>query len=399
MKPLSQKALNVIGLTGLFTMADAMCLVFMSVYFWVNSFDIQIICRFYLTIYVVTPFTFLLAGWYSQIRDRLHVYRAGLALHAFFYGVLLCLQSNAPRYPISLGVFFGVTSGIYWAGANTLNFDVTPKGNREYFYGIINAVTGIMGLIAPLLSGIIIQLAPTQRAGYIYVFCVVVCVYLACFFLSFSLPSDATKRPFHIQEALFPKKEQLDWRLAMWAHLSMTGSFSIFPIILSLLMYIKSNSEISVGVFASLQAFAVIGVSYFTGKCIVTGNRRFFLFLGTILLVLAGVVMLFPLTTLTLVIFGFLRSFSTPLFSIPYSGIRYDIISKCTGNTGQRIEYIAASEVPLALGRIFVMSLMMILFLSLNDHDTVLRIILFGLCLLRIVTYRLIIHTEALQEG
>ena len=380
-------------------MADAMCVVFLSVYFWVNSFNIQIVCRYYMTLYAVTPAVFLFAGWYSQARDRLHAYRTGLALHAVFYGLLLYLQGDAAQYPVMMGILLGITWGIYWAGANTLSYDVTPPGRREYFFGILNAVTGIMGLFAPLISGLIIQRASAPRIGYLCVFGLVVGIYLLCFLLSFSLPSDSQRRPFHIKRALFPGKNQRDWRLAMWATLSMTGAFNLFPVLLSLLMYMKSKSEMTVGAFASLQALAVVIVSYFAGKVIVPRNRRFFLRLGTIFLVAAGFLMLFEITPLTLVLFGFLRSFSAPLFGIPYSGLRFDIITQCTGDSGQRIEYISASEVPLAIGRVFVISLLMILVTYLPENDMALRILLFSLCALRIITYFLIVNTSALKDG
>ena len=399
MKTLPRKTINVISLTALFTMADAMCVVFLSVYFWVNSFDIQIVCRYYMTLYAVTPAVFLFAGWYAQAHDRLHAYRTGLALHAIFYGLLLYLQGNAAQHPIAMGILLGITWGIYWAGANTLNFDVTPPGRREYFYGVLNAVTGIMGLFAPLLSGSIIRLAPDPRIGYLCVFGLVVGLYLLCFLLSFTLPSDSTRRPYHIKRALFPGKDQRDWRLAMWATLSMTGSFNLFPVLLSLLMYMKSNNEMSVGAFASFQALAVVVVSYFAGKVIVPRNRRRFMRWGTILLVAAGFLMLFEITPVTLVIFGFLRSFSAPLFGIPYSGIRFDIITQCTGDSGQRIEYISASEVPLAIGRILVLSVLMALFTFLPGNDMALRIMLFSLCALRIITYLLMVNTTALKDG
>ena len=69
---LHPKAWVALLLGGLYTAAEALCSIFVSVYFWVNSQDFGVVCRHYLTLFIVTPFVFLLAGWYSQARERLH---------------------------------------------------------------------------------------------------------------------------------------------------------------------------------------------------------------------------------------------------------------------------------------------------------------------------------------
>lgn len=49
-------------LAGLYNAAEALCQVFVSVYFWRNSHDLMVLCWYYLALYAVTPVVFLLAG-------------------------------------------------------------------------------------------------------------------------------------------------------------------------------------------------------------------------------------------------------------------------------------------------------------------------------------------------
>lgn len=395
---LQRKALIAIGLNALFGMAEALCSVFVSVYLWINSHDFNVVFKYYLTIFALTPVLFILAGWYSQARDRLHVYRLGLILHAVFYATLLHLRERSPDHVVALGALLGVTWGIFWAGANVFNFDVTPYGRRDYYFGLLSAVGGIVRLIAPAISGFLIHFAPTAREGYHILFAVVVLLYMACFALSFFLPRDNERRPFHIMRALLPGKDQRDWQWIMWASMSLAGSFMIFPFILSLLMYVRTGSELSVGGFASFQALATVVVSYWVGRTVTARTRRAYMRWGVITLMMAGAMMFFPIGFETLFLFGLFRSISGPMFGIPYSSLRMDVIHDCAEDPSQRIEYITAWEVPLAIGRMISMTLLMAMMAWMPHSEIPLRIILFLLCAIRLVTYQCVIRIGHLQR-
>lgn len=385
-------------LHGLFSATEALCSIFVSVYLWVNSLDFGLVCRHYLAVYTVTPIVFIFAGWYSAARDRLHVYRLGLASYIAYYGALLVLREQSPDHAVALGVLLGITWGLYWAGANTFNFDVTRAGKREYYFGLLTASTGAAKLLAPMIGGLIIHLAGVADAGYRRVFIMVIILYAVCFALSFLMPSDATRRPFRIRRALFPGKDQRDWRLIMLAAASMAGAYTIFNFLLGLVMYMQTGSELSVGGFASFQALAGIAVAYLLGRLIVPRTRRAFMWWGVVLLAAAGALVAVRLTLFTLVVFGFLRSVANPMFGIAHSGLRLDIIEHCAEEKAQRIEYLSAWEVPLAVGRIAMMLLMMLLYSMFHGSDVGLRVILFVLCAVRFLTYIILSQTSPVRD-
>jgi len=396
---LDNKAWAALTLNALYSTAEALCSVFVSVYLWINSQDFLTVCWYHVTIYFVTPFFFLLAGWYSQVRDRLYMYRLGLVLHAVFYATLLSLGKRSGEYPVALGALLGVTWGVYWAGANTFNYDVTTPGRREYYIGLVMAVSGAVSLLAPLLSGYIIRSASAPQHGYRTVFAVVLGLYVLSLALSFLIPRDNVRRPFRIVRALFPGKDQRDWQLMMLASASMSGSFNIFPFVLGLLMYMRTGNELSVGGYASLQALAGVVVAFIVARIVTPRTRRPYMFWGLAVLIAAGCLMVFEVTAAVLIAFGLLRSISGPLFGIPYGGLRYDVIAKCAENPSQRIEYIAAWEVPLAIGRVIMMFIMMAIYHFLNGNEIALRIILFVICAIRVLTYRFSTSTSVLREG
>jgi YQGE family putative transporter len=407
-KKLHPQAWVALLLHGLFAASEALCSIFVGVYFYLTSGDIGVVWIHYFILYVITPIFFALTGWYSQRHDRLHAYRFGLLLHVVYYAAILWLREDAASHPWSLGVLLGVTWGIYYGGANSFNFDVTQAGKREYYFGLMHSVTGFFRLVAPLVGGLLIAYTGAMSAdettaqliGYHLVFLVAIVLYLGCFFLSFKMPKDAEPRTFKLKRALFPSKDQRDWQWIMFAAFSQAGMYSIFTFLLGLLMYLETDDALSVGGYASLQALGAIIVAYFLGRSVKPATRKKSMLVGVVLLVGAGLVLAaFELTWTTLLVFGVLRAFAGPFFGIPHFGLRLDIIAKSAEEPAQRIEYLCAWEVPLALGRIVMMLTILGLYFAFDDKEIGLRLSILVLCCMRILTFWSLCQTEELRGG
>lgn len=394
---ITPKAWLIICLNGLYSVADALCSVFVSVYFYVHSMDFNTVFIHYLILYMVTPVAFTVAGWYAKSRDRTHVFRIGLALHAVYYASLLYLREDAPHYAAHLGALLGVTWGFFWAGNNTFQYDFSSNmRNREYFLGMISAVNNGARLFAPIISGFIITFAPTSHAGYQIIFSVALLIYLFAYGLSFRIPHSKKGQPFQLKRALFPPKEHRDWRIIMLASASLAGSFHIFHFLLAIIMYMQAKSEIQVGSYVSLQGLISIATAFLVGRFVVPKTRSTFMFWGVVVLVAAGFVITWKITLFTLIAFGFLRSVSLPLVGIPHTGIRFEVMQRTCSTSDERIEYLCAWEIPLAVGRILMMGLLMALYAYSGEAG--IRIALLLLCLNRIVTYMLLRHISFVRD-
>ena len=396
-RTLHPQAWVALSLMALYTTAEGLCQIFVSVYFWVESLDFMAVCRHYLALYAVTPVVFTLAGWLAQRYDRLMVYRVGLALHAVYYAALLLLREQAATYSVHLGILLGITWGFFWAGQNTFSFDVTRAGNRERFFGLQLSIDGICGFLAPLLGGFIIWMTPGTLFGYQLIFGTAVVIYISCLVLSHWMPHDKIRRPFKLKRALFPGKEQGDWRLIMLASATMAGAFNIFIFLLALLMYQQTDTELAVGAYSAVQAAAGVSIAYLLSRVLTPMRRQPVLLASVILLVIAGTMILWQLNLVTLIIFGLLRAVSGPMFGISHFSLRLDVIDSSVEERHQRIEYITAWEWPLALGRVVMMSLMMVLSGWFTEGDLGLRIAIFVLCVTRLLTYFILIRTSVMR--
>jgi YQGE family putative transporter len=386
-------------LAGLYNAAEALCQVFVSVYFWRNSHDLMVLCWYYLALYSVTPIMFIVCGWYSKVRDRLHVYRLGILLHILYYATLLYLREDSVNHTLSLGVLLGITWGAFWAGANTINYDVTTSGRREYFIGIMNAISHFARLVAPLISGFIITSTPDRLHGYHIVFAVVLLLYALSFLASFMLTRDPERTPFRMKRALFPAKDQRDWRYVMLASFTLAGTFEIPTNFLGILMFMETSNELSVGSYSAYQAIIAIIVSYVFGRWCRPETRRQHLFWSSMLLAGSGIVFFFPLSLTSLLIFAMIRSAAMAMFGIGHFSTRMEVIMNTAEDPLQRIEYLCAWEVPLAVGRTIMMVLMIALAMALDDASLGIRIVIIVLCALRLATYYFLAQTSVLQNS
>ena len=393
-KPLQPKARVALTLHGLCTAASALCEIFVSVYFFRIWYDFGLVCWHYFAVFSVTPLLFLVSGWFAQRWDRLYPYRVGVVLYALYYLMLLILRERSSDFAVPLGILLGITWGFYWSGVNTFNFDVSEPGNRERYFGFMQAVSGIMRFAAPLAGGLFIGLASDNLMGYYLVFAMAIACYASAFVLSFWMPGDRERRPYRLKRALFPGKDQRDWRLIMIAAFTLAGTFNIFAFLLGLLMYMKTENEVNVGFLASSQSIAAIVTAFFVGRTMAPRSRLKYMRWGVAMLLAAGMLMFTELSLLTLLLFGLLRSTAGPLFGIPHFSLRMDAIANCAEEPHQRIEYISAWEVPLAMGRIVMMLVIIGLSDWLEEGDLGIRITLFLLCTFRIATYFLLSKTS-----
>ncbi len=398
-RKLHPQAWVALALAALYWAAWELCALFVGVYLWVNSFDLQVVFQHYLALYIVTPIFFVIAGWLAQRFDRLWVYRAGVGLHAVYFGTLLYLQEHAAAYSPHLGALLGITWGFFWVGHNTFSFDVTLAGGRERFFGLQQALSGGVRLFAPVIGGGIIALAPAEMLGFQIIFAIACVIYLIALAVSMWMPPDTTRRPFNLRRALFPPKEMHDWRIIMLASFTLAGTFNILMFLLGLLMFIETNEELAVGGFGSFQVVAHIIVASLMSSFMRPALRRKAMLAGTALLVLAGTIILLRLDVWTLLLFALLRSISGPLFGISHFSMRIDVIANSVEETWQRIEYLAAWEIPLAISRVIMMLLLMGLSAWFTEGSLGIRIAIFCLCAIRIITYMILSQAYVLKDA
>src|SRR3954451_15754290 len=154
---------------GLYSLSVALSNTFVNIYLWKQTGKYSDIALFNLSIVVLQPLTFILAGRWAKKIDRVIVLRIGVISLALFYLAVLITGTNASTYLLLLGGLLGIGYGFYWLAYNVLTFEITEPETRDFFNGFLGILSSAGGMIGPIAAGIIITKFE-EFTGYTFVF-------------------------------------------------------------------------------------------------------------------------------------------------------------------------------------------------------------------------------------
>ncbi|MDM5315890.1 MFS transporter [Fictibacillus sp. b24] len=336
---------------GLFTLSTALSNTFVNIFLWKQSGKITDIAFYNLSIVVMQPIAFYLAGWFAKKIDRVIVLRIGVLILALFYIGVLYMGSLASNYIILLGAMLGFGLGFYWLAFNVLTLEVTEPETRDFFNGYLGVLNSLSGMIGPLSAGYIIT-RMDKHAGYETIFTVSMVLFFVAVAISFFLKRRKADGRFGIREVLQERKKDKAWLQLLRAHFFQGFREGTFVFLIVIWVYTASKSEFALGTYGFVQSLVSFVGYYCVSHYLTPRNRMRAIFIGGLLLFISPFMLLFPVSFTLLVVYGVSVSIAYPLLLVPYVSLTYDIIGKCRGIHEKRIEYIVVREMYLNAGRI-----------------------------------------------
>ncbi|BBI32977.1 MFS transporter [Cohnella abietis] len=337
---------------GLFITANALSGTFLGVYLWKESSDFVLLGWFTLLTHVFMALTFWIAGNGVKEGNKMIILRAGIGVSAAFYGLVLLLGKSAIQYFWLLGVVQGIAFGLFWLTFNVIYFEATNAANRDRFNGWAGVIGSIVGMIAPWCSGFLIS-RMAGESGYRVVFMISFGLFLAGIGVSFLLHKRTTEGSYDWLLTLRAlRKPHASWRPIVVALAAQGLRESIFGIIIGVLVYIQTGSELQLGNFALITSAVGFVSFYVVGKWLKPAWRGWGMLIGSILITIVIVPFFFGISYTTLLIFGIGVALFLPLYTIPMTSAVFDIIGKNEESARQRVEYIVMRELALNAGRI-----------------------------------------------
>lgn len=335
---------------GLLTLGIGLSNLFVNIYIWRLTKDLQVLALFNLLLFSVVPFTFILAGWVARNFDSLWCVRIGVVIHTLFYLTVLILKKETVDYIILLGMFKGLGVGFYHLAEHILVFDLTRDNNRDYFNGINGFIAAFFGMIAPFISGLIIDNLPDLK-GYTVIFTISVVLFIAVQILSFFIhPRVSEEKSYQLIEVL--KNQDPNWRRV----LGIIGFYGlrtgIFSFLTALLVFLASGKEFILGSFTLVTGLLTLLSALALANLVRPKKRALYIHISSVMLILALTTLLWRSDWLGIIVFGALTGIFDPFFDIPFESLSFKIIEQDTQNENLRIEYIVARELPLNLGRV-----------------------------------------------
>lgn len=361
---------------GLLTLGIGLSNIFVNIYLWRVSKDLHVLALFNLFLYIVVPFTFVLAGWVARNFDRLWCIRIGVVIHTLFYIVILLIKTEAVNYAIPLGMFKGFGVGFYHLAEHILIFDLTKDEERDYFVGMNGFIASFAGMTAPFLSGLVIKQLSDLR-GYTVIFLTTVILFVAVEILTFFIHPRFSPGKYHLWKVF--KKPDPNWRRVLGMITFYGFRTGIFSFLTALLVFLASGNEFVLGTFSLFMGILCLGSSLLLAHLIKPEKRPCYIHISSVMLVAALGVLLWRSDWLGVLIFGILTGLFDPLFDIPFETLSFKVIENDTIDEDLRIEFIVARELPLNVGRV---ASIFLFYLLLGHQMDITRLRIYLACLI-----------------
>lgn len=336
---------------GLYSLSVALSNTFVNIYLWKQSGEYWDLGLYNLAVVVLQPITFILAGRWAKKIDRVIVLRMGVIFLALFYLTVLFIGTNASKYILLLGGLLGVGYGFYWLAYNVLTFEITEPETRDFFNGFLGILSSVGGMIGPIAAGFIIS-RMEKFIGYSIVFGISLGLFSLAVFLSFSLKRRPAHGNYFFLRILKERKESKNWKLITNAHFFQGLREGTFAFIISVFVYISTDSELSLGTFGLINSGISFIAYYLVSRMIKKDMRKKAILIGGILLYLSIFLIVFQPDYTRLLMYAAVIAVAYPLLLVPYMSMSYDVIGSGWKAAEMRIEYIVVKEIFLNSGRV-----------------------------------------------
>ncbi|WP_010097006.1 MFS transporter [Ornithinibacillus scapharcae] len=365
--------LLVIG--GLYSLGIYLSNTFVNIYLWKQADgNYYTIATYNLAIFILQAITFIVAGKIAKKVDRVIVLRLGVTFLSLFFLTVLMIGDKSAYFNILLGSLLGIGYGFYWLAFNVLTFEITEPETRDFFNGFLGVLQSFGGMIGPFFAGLIIS-KMDANIGYTTIFTVSFILFISAVVCSFFLKRRPAEGVYLFKRVVEERKNNKNWHRILNAHLFQGLREGIFLFVITIWVYIVTQSELSLGMF-NLYFSGFSFVFYFLAtKFIKPSKRKKAILIGSLLLYLSLFIILAHASYLTLVVYGILIGIAYPIINVPYISMTFDVIGKAWKAGELRIEYIVVRELYSNIGRV-ISILFFIISISIFDAERIIPILL-----------------------
>ncbi|WP_181350122.1 MFS transporter [Thalassobacillus sp. CUG 92003] len=336
---------------GLYALGIFLSSTFVNIYLWKQSNDYYAIAFYNLSIYILQPLTFILAGRWAKKIDRVMVLRTGVIMLSLFFLVVLLVGERAATFNVLLGSLLGIGYGFYWLAYNVLTFEITEPETRDFFNGFLGILQSVGGMIGPVMAGFIIS-EMNNFKGYTVIFSLSFFLFILAVIMSFRLSRRRANGNFSFRRIIVERKHNSYWKKILYANIFQGLREGTFLFVISIWVYLITQSELSLGFFNMVYSgFSVLFYLIVT-RWISPGKRKSAIFTGGLFLFLSVFILLFTDDYYLLLLYAALIGMFFPVLYVPYLSLTYDVIGKSWQAAEMRIEYIVVRELFLNLGRV-----------------------------------------------
>lgn len=337
---------------GLFAAGNALSGTFVHVYLWKVKNDFALIGWFAVAQQLTMALVFWLAGKWVKEHNKMNALRAGVAVAAVFYALVLWFGTKAVSCVLLLGAVQGIASGLFWVAFNVVYFEVTGPENRDRFNGWAGLLGSGAGMVAPWVSGYLIT-HMSSTSGYRLIFSISLGIFVSGVIVSFFLKKRKEEGHYGWVYGFRQIGRQGNpWRRIFPAMIAQGIKEGVFGFMIVLLVYVSTKNEMKLGSFSLITSAVALFSFYLTGRFFKPAYRKWGMLIGVLAMI--GVILPFfwRVNYAMLLLFGIGTSLFIPLYTVPMTSVVFDIIGRREESARHRVEYIVLREIGLNGGRL-----------------------------------------------
>ena len=331
---------------------------------------------FNIVLAAVQPFVMLVSVRLMRSRGALFSQAIGMGFYALAFLVLSILGEGAIPYIQWIAAVLSAANGFFFTTYALQILDYAQDDNRDACYGMQSALGGLIGIILPPLTGILLA-SFEDFTGYriIFVLGLIVSVIAVCASLRLQPLTNMSPR---VQlgktlKILLTRKPAHAAMIASMANGFYGGTMSFF---LSILIYAIVKNEAVIGVMNTACNIIAILSSMVYSRIVRPSNRTQVILISLGVMLLACVVMLFKVNLVMLIAFNLLLSALSGFFLNPPTTSYFGVVEHLEELKGLGSEVHALREFWYGGGRVLGIIVTMLLSDLQNSVGLILLIIL-----------------------
>lgn len=349
-------------MNALFAFGTSLSGVFQSVFLWKLDKTYSLLAYYSMYWSVAIIISFGLCAWLARKTSPMITMRLGFVFYLITYLIMLFFHDTLDEHIMLLGISNGLAMSLYYVGMHMAVLDLTTNDKRDQFLYIQGILFTIGGVIAPLLSGLLIS-SFAGMIGYYVVF-MATCVFLfIAFIVSLRVKGNPVTTKSHFWEVI--KNPSPEWKKMysiMFADGIVSGAFTTF--LITMMTFKVAGGELNLGLYNTGAQIMSIVAFYMLAKYSKAKDRITVFAIGSVTILLSSILISAYPIFISLVIFGILSPIAMNMISTSMNAMIYESIERDPDYKEKRLDYIIIREIPLGVGRIIGV----VLFLAMRKY-------------------------------
>ncbi len=362
MNPLEKKT---VLLNTIFNFGATLVSQFISVYLYIYTGSLPLMCLYIIVRIGCFPFFFALGNHFSKKHSFTLTYTLGLML--ITAGLVFSLLAGKlfeadPYYVLVVAAVIGSGEGLYYFSANTCNQIVSDVKTRASFLAYNGICNNITSLMAPVFSSFVLANSVSEMEGYRFILLSIIVIFIFVIFMALSMSARSRDKDSSLLKALSLKdKVWRDHCLAVFFYGLRDG---IGLNVIGLLVYEAAGSG---GIYSRLQtlfSFIMIFSYYLSRKFMKKDRIAMTMEFGAVLKILSTYSLIFVPNTAGAIFYGIGNAMAAAFYDNGYSYLSANIIGRYRDEMTSRV---VAKETYLSLSRCTSMALVILAYLLLPE--------------------------------